>query len=154
MMQKLHLTFGSSYIIEGIKAQNKTKKFLQFSDKNDPHQYALITIDSEKKFFRSNLNYSILNGNFDIIKETPYFFNHFSLDEKQQKMYLASFQHIPDGSLSFLFCQSLEHDFDFLVISCWADTAQYKNWLAHHNFITTSNNSSDNSYSRKMYINS
>ncbi|MDN2452787.1 hypothetical protein [Lactobacillus sp. UCMA15818] len=153
-MQKLHLTFGSSYVIENIKAQNKGKKFFQFTGESNPQQHALMTIDYEKEFFKSNLNYSILNGNLDIIKETPYFFSHFSLDEKQQKIYLATLQHVPAESLSFLFCQSLNHDFDFLVISCWATTAQYKNWLTQYNFITTSDDSSTSSYSRKMHIDS
>ncbi|MBZ2405447.1 hypothetical protein [Liquorilactobacillus hordei] len=151
-MEKLHLTFGSSYVVEDIKKQNSTKKFLQFSDEINPQQHALITIDNEQKFFKSNLNYSILSGNLDIIKKKSYFFNHFSLDEKQQKMHLTSLQQFPNKACSFILCQSLKYDFDFLIISCWTNISYYREWLSNHNFVSTPYDSSNSFYSKKMHI--
>ncbi|WP_057829499.1 hypothetical protein [Liquorilactobacillus cacaonum] len=151
-MEKLHLTFGSPSVLTNITTRNTDKPFFYFVDNNNHQQYALITIDLNSTFFKSNLNFKILNGQLNNNIDSLWFFNYFSLDIREQETYLSKLKIIPTDSLSFLCCQSFDSDFKFLIISNWSNEKNYKTWQNANNFVLTKIDSFNSLYSQKKNL--
>ncbi|MCC7665725.1 hypothetical protein [Liquorilactobacillus satsumensis] len=146
-MNYLYLTFGSKSILTELKSQNPTHQFVELASFENEQKRALLDITSADSVFKSGIGFKVLAGNFHIQQDVNYYFNHFMLDEDDQKKWLPTLTK-PAASLQYLLGQSIKHDFNFLTITIWDDESKYSDWIAQHPFLSNANGTFDSPYKR------
>ncbi|KRL04800.1 hypothetical protein [Liquorilactobacillus oeni] len=147
-MDYIYITFGSDSVLKTVQDNYSKRRFLKLTSFENNQKHALIDISNQETVFESGVGFKILKGKFSIQPAAKYYFNYFMLDEQEQKKWLSPSILTPAQSSQYVLCQSLKHDFNFLIITTWKNDANYLSWVKNHPFLSDSNGTFNASYKR------